>query len=208
MMATTLSLILGAYFLGSISSAYLITLWKKGIDIREVGSGNAGARNVGRVLGPNYLIAVACFDMVKGIVPVMIAHHLNVSPTVLILTAMAVVSGHNWPIFLRFRGGNGLATAGGILLYLIPDAAVYTLIISLIIGTIVSRLTTFTRWIFFYNTTAIAGYIIMPVLAWQLNYPAEYIVMPLFLGALLVIPQIYFLKRLKADSGSQQIPDL
>lgn len=193
--------IIGAYLLGSISSAYLIAKWKRGIDIREYGSGNAGARNIGRLLGTNYIFAVAGFDILKGALPVLIVHRLGFPGPVLVMTAMAAITGHNWPIFLNFRGGNGLATFGGIAIFTMPEVSIITLLVSLILGTIASRLTVMRSWIYFYNTAAVTGYIIMPILAWQFGYSNTLITLPLLSGVLMAIPQIKYLRKLEAKTN-------
>lgn len=120
-----------AYLLGSIPSAYIITRLKTGKDIRKLGEGNVGAQNVFREVGLAPAIGVGIFDVAKGAGAVLIAGWLMgwpkpwliswlswdlQAPTLFVLAAgLAAVAGHIWSIYLKFNGGNGLATAIGIL---------------------------------------------------------------------------------------------
>ncbi|MDA3792298.1 MAG: glycerol-3-phosphate 1-O-acyltransferase PlsY [Elusimicrobia bacterium] len=110
--------IIGAFIVGSIPFAYIASKLKRGEDIREVGSGNPGATNVLRVYGATLGVVVLILDILKGVVPVLIAVKLTtaVSTNALIiihLTAVAVVLGHDFSPFLRFKGGKGVATSFG-----------------------------------------------------------------------------------------------
>jgi glycerol-3-phosphate acyltransferase PlsY len=97
-----LSLII-AYLLGSISTSTLIARWFARIDIRQHGSGNAGATNTLRVLGLKWGITVLVADVLKGVIAVLVAYALgHGNPWYLYLSALAVIVGHNWPIFSVF----------------------------------------------------------------------------------------------------------
>ena len=110
--ALTLSL---AYLIGSIPFGYLIARGVAGIDIRTVGSGNIGATNVGRVLGFRFFVAVFLLDFAKGFLPTYFLPSLLGSnwPDLPVGVAVATILGHNFPIFLGFRGGKGVATSLG-----------------------------------------------------------------------------------------------
>jgi glycerol-3-phosphate acyltransferase PlsY len=111
------------YLAGSIPTGYLVVRLLKGQDIRTVGSGNTGATNVGRVAGKFWAVFVAVFDMAKGGLVVVGALAAGVtSPWLLALTAVAGVIGHNYPVWLRFSGGKGVATSFGVLFFLDPLA--------------------------------------------------------------------------------------
>jgi len=114
--------VLGAYLAGSIPFGYLITYWVKGIDIRTAGSGNLGATNVGRTLGFRYFLLVLTLDLLKGFLPTIgfprIANSLTGSHSadLPVLVALAAILGHTFPVYLKFRGGKGVATSlGGVL---------------------------------------------------------------------------------------------
>ena len=190
-------LIIGSYLLGSISSAYILTKWKKGIDIRLVGSGNAGAVNVGRIIGKKYGIGVAVFDIIKGIVPIMFARLLLVPMYMIIPIGAAVIIGHNWPIYFQFRGGNGLAALMGVLVYLMPAETIVTFIVGLSIGLICKKLSFRDVKLPFLEIGAIAGYFLLPFLAYNSNRPITVVVLPLILGPLLVPSRIAFLNEKK-----------
>ncbi len=125
--AWDIPLILGAYLIGSVPFAYLVSKAVRGIDIREVGSGNVGATNVGRALGRKWGILVFALDVLKGFLPTLAAlllHGCRIGEPALplgaALTGFASVAGHNWPIFLKFKGGKGMATSCGVFLAVFP----------------------------------------------------------------------------------------
>jgi len=105
--------IVGAYLLGSISSAVLVTRLFVDEDIRKQGSGNPGATNVLRVAGKKAAVAVLVFDILKGTVPVYIGFLFGYEPMVLSVIAVSACLGHMYPIFFSFKGGKGVATALG-----------------------------------------------------------------------------------------------
>jgi acyl-phosphate glycerol 3-phosphate acyltransferase len=113
-----------SYLAGSIPFAYLVAYWKKGIDIRAVGSGNPGATNVGRELGFRYFVLVLVLDLLKGLLPTLglprLVNALTGSQPVdlPVLLALAAILGHTFSVFLRFRGGKGVATSLGAVLAL------------------------------------------------------------------------------------------
>ncbi len=115
-----------SYLLGSVSFSILIAKWVKGIDIRQHGSGNAGATNTLRVLGKGPAAGVFLLDVAKGVAAVWLGNRLgdgNVWVTV--LSGMAAVTGHNWPIWFRFKGGKGIATTIGVMATLAFWPALY-----------------------------------------------------------------------------------
>lgn len=108
-----------AYLLGSIPTGYLIGKFTQGIDIRKYGSGNIGATNVLRTLGKKLAIFTLLFDFAKGYLPVMLTEQ-KFPGFFPFLVGIMVIFGHTWTIFLRFRGGKGVATAAGVFLALFP----------------------------------------------------------------------------------------
>jgi glycerol-3-phosphate acyltransferase PlsY len=130
-----LLLIVAAYLIGSVPIGLIVGKIGYGKDIRQYGSGNLGATNVLRVLGVLPGILVLVLDVCKGLLatglssslfpqaPSLIQHTQNLSiwhSTVIVLTAMAVICGHNWSVYLRFSWGKGVATAAGVLIMLVP----------------------------------------------------------------------------------------
>ena len=121
------AVVLGAYLAGSLSFSYLIVRILRGEDIRKLGSGNAGATNVLRIVGIAPAILVLFLDVGKGIVAVWAARWLGVSPEIEGAAAVAAVVGHIFPIFFSFRGGKGVATATGAMGSLTPLPALLSL---------------------------------------------------------------------------------
>ena len=113
MRAFELASVAFAYGLGCLNAAYYLLRWRDGRDIRELGSGNAGARNAGRTLGEGAFALVFVLDAAKGVVPVLAARHWT--PDVAALCAVAAALGHVFPAQLGWRGGKGVATALGAL---------------------------------------------------------------------------------------------
>jgi len=102
------------YLIGSIPFGLVLAYLVKGIDIRKFGSGNIGATNVVRVVGKKWGILVFVLDFLKGFLPLFLAKVLLASAnSIYIFTAILSVCGHNWPIFLKFKGGKGVATSIG-----------------------------------------------------------------------------------------------
>jgi glycerol-3-phosphate acyltransferase PlsY len=122
----TALLVVAAYLTGAIPFGYLIAKAAKGIDIRTVGSGNIGATNVGRTLGFRFFILVFLLDVAKGLLPTLFFPRFGSDPAGLpersVLVALATILGHNFPIYLGFKGGKGVATSLGALLALDPVA--------------------------------------------------------------------------------------
>ena len=114
-------LLIGAYFLGSIPFGLLITRWVRGVDIREVGSGNIGASNVSRACGTHWGRVTLLLDASKGVVATATVAGFAGwawAPW----AAVCAVVGHCWPIWLGFRGGKGVATTAGGMLVISPTA--------------------------------------------------------------------------------------
>ena len=127
-----LLILLIAYLIGSIPTAYLAGKILKGIDIREVGSGNIGATNVFRAVGKTAGVGVLVIDILKGVIPVLLAARMTPLPYVEALkigAGIAAICGHNWTIFLNFKGGKGVATTTGVLVTLAPLATLGAFVI-------------------------------------------------------------------------------
>jgi len=117
---TWLIVILG-YLLGSIPTGYIAGRVFKKVDIRKVGDGNMGAQNAFHQLGAKVGVVVGIFDAGKGVLAILIAQTANISQVAILLAGAATVVGHNWPIFLGFRGGRGESTTIGVLLTIVTQ---------------------------------------------------------------------------------------
>lgn len=175
-----------SYLLGSIPTAYLLGKFAKGIDLRQHGSGNLGATNAFRVLGKGIGTTVLILDILKGTLAVLLAKYIfysqqtNISEYIfLCLTAIAVVSGHNWTIFLGFKGGKGVATSLGVLIG-------FSLIIERFVWIVVSIMI---LWLFIFLTSGLVSLssvicsMILPFLAIIFSLPKEISIFLLLLGA-------------------------
>jgi len=112
------------YLLGSVPSAFLLVRWKSRIDIRNAGSGNVGTLNSFQVSGSKRVaVAVLCLDFLKGVASVLLAGKFFANDfAVEAISGIFAVVGHNFPVWLKFRGGRGLATAAGVFAFLSPAA--------------------------------------------------------------------------------------
>ena len=124
--------IFAAYLIGAIPFAYLVAFAVRGVDIRTVGSGNVGATNVGRLLGMRYFFLVFALDLLKGFLPTygvprLVAHLAGAEVDGLeVMVALAAILGHNFPVYLRFKGGKGVATSLGAMAALDATASLAT----------------------------------------------------------------------------------
>ena len=113
-------LVLAGYIIGACPTAYLFGQRLKGKDIRQLGDGNMGARNAYHELGHKTGILIFFIDAAKGSLAVLLCLLFHAPQYITLTTGAAAVAGHNWPVFLGFRGGRGEATTIGILLTLLP----------------------------------------------------------------------------------------
>src|SRR5512146_2377257 len=125
-------LVIAGYLSGSIPYGYLLTRLVAGVDVRQVGSGNIGATNAARAGGKGLGLVVLALDVLKAVIPVLVARRLLAGSPRQDLwemgVAVAAFAGHLFPVWLRFRGGKGVATGLGIFLILAPWAALAGLV--------------------------------------------------------------------------------
>ncbi len=110
-----LTLLIG-YLLGSFPSGYIAGIWLADLDLRKVGSGSTGATNVLRHIGKWPALFVFLIDLFKGMIPVLIAKYFLLNDYLQVLSGLAAITGHIWPIWLNWKGGKAVATGLGILL--------------------------------------------------------------------------------------------
>jgi len=186
-----------AYVLGAIPFAYLITRWRTGLDIRWVGEGNVGARNVWHVVGPRWGTVAALLDLAKGAAAAQAALWWGASIWTLRSAGIALVLGHGFPIFLRGRGGKGAGPATGFLMRLYP--------VPVLLGGAIFGLTRplVTDW----NLAAGLGLGAVPILSllWGVSLAdvAYMIFFLLLLGAKKMI-DLPHEKRIRAERGWEQ----
>ncbi len=118
-----------AYLIGSIPNGLIVGKLMRGVDIRQFGSKNIGATNAYRVLGPWPAFWVFLTDAMKGVAGVLLGQYFGGDPLDMILGGVAAMIGHNWPIFLGFKGGRGVATGLGVIAVLSPLVTVVVFLI-------------------------------------------------------------------------------
>jgi glycerol-3-phosphate acyltransferase PlsY len=176
-----LAIVIG-YLLGSIPFAYIVARLVKGVDIRKVGGGNMGTVNTMREIGTLPGFGVFFADMAKGALAVLIAQWLGLHLYWVFAVGLAAVAGHNWPVWLKFRGGQGLATTMGVLVVFspIPFAICFGVLLVVVIFTSNVRL------------GAVAGFVFLPPLVWvfggELSVILYSVALPVF-GLLKAIPR-------------------
>ncbi|MBO8126685.1 MAG: glycerol-3-phosphate 1-O-acyltransferase PlsY [Firmicutes bacterium] len=187
MMNSLLHLLL-AYFLGAIPFGYLLPKLVTGKDVREYGSGNIGFTNVLRTFGPKLGIPVLIGDLAKGYLAVKLVQ-LTASWTYLPLVAAVVVAlGHNYTLFLGFKGGRGIATSAGAILALMPE----------VVGLLLLIWATMLFLFRYVSLASITAALSFPVLVAVLGYSLPYIAFALLLGLLAVYRHRPNIQRLLA----------
>jgi glycerol-3-phosphate acyltransferase PlsY len=149
-------LVFASYLLGSVSSSLWVVRALTGRDVREIGSGNAGATNVLRAAGRAPALLVLTLDVAKGAIPVLLARRLGAAETVVAACAVAAVVGHVFPLFHGLRGGKGVATAAGALSAMSPLAAVG--VVPLFLGLV--------AWKRYVSLGSVVAAILFPVAIW------------------------------------------
>lgn len=189
-MLNVILFIIAAYLIGSIPTGLVFGKLLKGIDIRDYGSGNIGATNVFRVIGKIPGIIVLIIDILKGFAPIlMIPHLVNVPVSkglFSVLIGAAAISGHNWTVFSRFKGGKGVATGAGVFLALNPIAVGITLALFFV-------LVALTKYI---SLGSVCSAVILPVLLMLFKSPLEYILFGLIMSLIVIWRHKENIKRL------------
>jgi glycerol-3-phosphate acyltransferase PlsY len=183
-----LAVVIG-YLLGSVPCAYIAARLAKGVDIRRVGGGNVGALNVMREIGTVAGLAVFLADVAKGSLAVLVAQWLGVPLLWVFAAGFAAAVGHSWPVWLKFRGGQGLATAMGVLVVLVP----IEFAISFAVIAIVVLLTSNVRF------GAVVGLVLLPLIIWLFGGELSLII---FSIVLLLFCVLKALTRIRADFAS------
>ncbi len=189
-MLWTITALLVSYLLGSIPTAFIFGKILKGIDIRKVGSGNVGATNAMRALGKGPGILVLLLDIVKGFIATYyLASYFSGKPVLIleqnlrILIGLCCICGHNWTIFLQFKGGKGIATTFGVLLALSLKIAGLNIVIGLIILTWV-LVFIFTRIV---SIASISAAIFLPLFSFIFKQSISVILLSLLLCIFVII---------------------
>jgi len=182
-----------AYIVGSIPTAYIFGRVLKGIDIREYGSGNVGATNVFRVIGKAPGMIVLIIDIIKGLVcaTYLASGFLYLAPVTRpevyrILIGLSAIAGHSWTVFLKFKGGKGVAISAGVVIGLIPK--IFWL------GFLVWLITFFITG--FVSLSSIIAAIALPIFTLAFGQPAEIVVFMCVLCLIIVYKHKANIRRL------------
>lgn len=176
-----------SYLLGSVPAGFLVGS-SAGVDVRSAGSGNIGATNVARTLGWKKGLVTLLADVAKGFLPVLAAHLLDLGNAAAAAAGLAAFAGHLYPVFLRFKGGKGVATATGVY------AGVMPLGILVLLGVFVLVILASRR----VSPASMAAGVAGPVVAWALSYPVETFWLNLVVGFLVVARHRKNIRRLMA----------
>jgi len=120
-----------AYCLGSISTGILVSRFTHGPDLRTVGSGNTGATNVQRTMGWKYGLITFAGDSLKAVIACWLAQLITGSPVCARFCGLLVIIGHNWPVFFQFKGGKGVASSCGVMLFCFPLPALICFVLTI-----------------------------------------------------------------------------
>ena len=166
-------IIFASYLLGSIPFGLLIAKRLRGIDIRLEGSGNIGATNVYRVVGPAAGLAVFTLDLLKGAVPCWVMLMVNPDKTWAMVAGLAAIIGHSLSVFLKFKGGKSVATSFGILIGIAPEVGgiaigIFVVVVALTrkvsLGSIIGAASVPVFLVLFHYPTPVIGLISLAVL--------------------------------------------
>ena len=181
------------HLFGSVPCGLWIVQALHGIDIREYGSKNIGTTNVFRTVGAKTAALVMAADMLKGIIAVALINNLFHDHMVNVVTALGAVLGHSYSLFLGLKGGKGVATGLGLLLYLMPEACTISFGVWLVTVLI-------TRYV---SLGSIIASLTTPVLAWYFDYPVSYICLSVLCTFFIVIRHTENIKRLLNGTESK-----
>ena len=181
--------VLFGYLAGSVPFAVLLTR-TAGIDVRLAGSGNVGAANVFRTAGRGRGVIVMLLDIGKGALAVALAFLTHASVPLMAATGTAAVVGHVYPVWLRFRGGKGVAVAAGVFAVLAPAATLTAAGVFLLIVSV-------TRYV---SLGSVAATIALPPAAWLSGAPAAVVTATIGVAALIVFRHRSNIRRLRAGT--------
>jgi len=189
----TAALVVFAYLLGSVPFGLLVSKLLFHVDIREHGSGNIGATNAYRTLGPVAGVVVLTADILKAMIPVFAVRYFlagtpDAVPLAGVAVGLAAIIGHSYSIFLRFGGGKGMATAGGLILALWPLVAPILVGIWIVVIAV-------TRYV---SVGSIIVAMLLPVLVYLMYPKAEYIIFALLAGVVIIFRHRSNIARLLA----------
>lgn len=187
-----IGLMIISFLIGSIPTGLLIAKGK-GIDLRKVGSGNIGATNVLRVVGKEAALFTLLGDIAKGAVPVAIGKFFGLSMFDAGILGISAILGHNFSVFLKFKGGKGVATSLGVLLIFSPYVALFTIILWLLTA----------KWTRYSSLSALVSFGLLPLSIYIIDYSKEKTMIAVAIAALIFIRHTANIKRLIQGTESK-----
>jgi len=184
------ALIVLSYLIGALPTGLILVRVLRGEDIRKHGSGNIGAVNVLRVAGPAVATTVLVVDVLKGLVPVLLALGADLAPWAVVACGLAAIAGHNWSVFLGFRGGKGIATSFGVLAGLSLQAA----LIAAVVWIVTVAITRFS------SLGSLLAVVSVPITLWRLHTPPEYVAFGVIASLLAIYRHWANIQRLVAGT--------
>jgi acyl phosphate:glycerol-3-phosphate acyltransferase len=182
-----------SYLVGSIPNGLVLGKLVWHVDLREYGSHNIGATNAWRTLGkgPGFLIFV--LDLLKGIIGVWLGMYIVGNPVAMILGGIFTIVGHSWSLFLKFKGGKGVATGLGVIAMLMPKVTILVFIVWFVIVYV-------TKYVSLGSIIAAA---LVPIFAWFFDNPVEYIVFGMIAAIFVIYRHKTNIQRLLAGQESR-----
>lgn len=191
MIISTFLLLLGTYLLGSIPFAYIVARLVAGVDIRVVGDGNVGTKNTFEVVGKAAGVAVGVADISKGALAAVAARAFSPSEDVVLLAGACAVLGHDFPVFLRFQGGQGMAAMLGVFGVLFPQP------LALALGAFAFAMLLTRNW----DLSWAVAFVALVVLMWLGGQPPKRVIY-----VILMLPTIGLRKLLQLRQTRQATP--
>lgn len=185
-------ILISAYLIGSIPFSLIIARLFKGIDIRDHGSGNVGATNVLRTVGKKGAALALIADMLKGVLPVLLAVFV-LEDFWIAAAVVLVVLGHVFPVFAGFKGGKGVATSLGALIVIIPTGVIISVIVWFLVLAVFR----------YASLASISAAIALPAVCWGLNTPLAFTAAASINAVIIILKHTGNIKRLIAGTESK-----
>jgi acyl phosphate:glycerol-3-phosphate acyltransferase len=190
-------LAIAAYLFCSIPVAYLVARWTRGIDLRKFGSGNLGSSNVLAATSKRWALPVALFDLSKGILAVLVARWAGLDTGSQFIVGIAGIAGHDWPVFLNFRGGRGILTSLGVILAFSPLLGLVILLVAYSLAPLKQL-----------SLGVFIGLLLLPILAYYFAGFFGIESRTAVTGGMAAITAVAYIRRLLAGARSDLAADL
>jgi glycerol-3-phosphate acyltransferase PlsY len=178
--------LLACYFIGAVPFGWIVGKVTRGVDIRQLGSGNIGFTNALRTLGWGPAVTVLIADIAKGVAAVLLTRAIMREETWAVWGGLCSVAGHNWSVFLKFGGGRGVATSLGVIIGLAPLVALCAFLVWLIVLA-ASR---------YVSLASLVAAVSVPLWMWGFDHPTTLQVISWLLCAFVVVRHVPNIKRL------------